>query len=106
YRLLTSQRQANSVATVPTGYPIPKGAPLFAETFINNSKQWDMQSMQGRYVVSIKKGNLILEDDDNKLFPILLPGGKHFDNYKKISAQFSLLKAVKQQAVSSLHSLW
>jgi len=84
YRLLTSQRRANSVTSVPAGYPIPKGAPLFAETFINNSKQWDMQSIQGRYVVSIKKGNLILEDDDNKLFPVLLPGGKQFNNYKLI----------------------
>ena len=40
--------------------------------------------MQGRYRASINKGNLILEDDNNKLFPILLPGVKNFTNFKLI----------------------
>jgi len=90
YRLLTSLRQANNITSVPSSYPIPKGTPLFAETFMNNSKQWDMQSMQGRYLISIKKENLILEDDDNKLFPVLLPGNKNFSDFKLIvNAQLS-----------------
>jgi hypothetical protein len=84
YTVLTLRLGAKHTTSAPPGYPIPKGAPLFAETFTNNSKQWDMQSMQERYLVSIKKGNLILEDDDNKLFPILLPGSKSFNNFKLI----------------------
>src|SRR5262249_36836347 len=84
YTVLISQQVAKHTTSAPPGYPIPKGAPLFAETFMNNSKQWNMQSMPGRYLVSIKKGNLILEDDDNKLFPILLPSSKSFDNFKLI----------------------
>lgn len=84
YIVLTSRQGAKHTTSVSPGYPVPKGAPLFAETFANNSKQWDMQSMPGRYLVSIKNGNLILEDDDNKLFPMLLPGGKNFTNFKLI----------------------
>ncbi len=84
YAVLTLQQGAKHTTSEPPGYPMPKGSPLFAEMFMNNSKQWNMQSMQGRYLVSIKKGNLILEDDDNKLLPVLLPGDKHFDNYKLI----------------------
>lgn len=84
YAALTLQQGGKHTTSVPAGYPIPKGAPLFAETFTNNSQQWDMQSMQGRYLVSINKGNLVLEDDDNKLFPIMLPGAKNFANFKLI----------------------
>ncbi len=82
YALLHLQQGGKQMRRVTHGYPIPKGSPLFAETFMNNDQHWDMQSLQGRYLVSLKKGNLLLEDDDNKLFPILLPGGKHFDNFK------------------------
>ena len=84
YAVLTLQQGGKHTTSAPTGYPIPKGAPLFAETFTNNSQQWNMQSMQGRYLVSINKGNLILEDDDNKLFPMMLPGAKNFANFKLI----------------------
>lgn len=90
YVVLTLPRTGKHTTSVPSGYPIPKGAPLFAETFMDNSQQWDMQSMQGRYQVSIDKKNLILEDDDNKLFPIMLPGAKKFANFKFIiNAMFS-----------------
>ncbi len=84
YTALILQQGEKHTTSVPSSYPIPKGAPLFAETFTNNSQQWDMQSMPGRYLASISKGNLILEDDDNKLFPIMLPGGKNFANFKLI----------------------
>ncbi len=84
YGLLKLRQRANGMTSESPGYPIPKGSPLFTGTFMNNSQQWDMQSMQGKYLVSLNKGNLVLEDDDNKLFPILLPGGKHFDNFKLI----------------------
>jgi hypothetical protein len=90
YGLLTSQQRANTPPSVPATYPIPKGSPLFAETFMNNSKQWNMQSMQGRYLVSMKKGNLLLEDDDNKILPVLLPTTKNFSDFKLIvDAQLS-----------------
>ncbi len=84
YRLLASLQRTNNMTNVPSGYPIPKETPLFAETFTNNNRQWNMQSMQGRYLASIKKGSLILEDDNNKLFPILLPGDKNFSDFKLI----------------------
>jgi len=82
--MLVLQQRVKHTTSAPPGYPIPKGPPLFTETFMNNSKQWDMRSMPGRYLVSIKKGSLTLEDDNNKLFPILLPNAKHFDNFKLI----------------------
>ena len=84
WTLLVLRQTATHTTTVSTGYPIPKATPLFAETFMNNSKQWNMQSMQGRYLVSMKKGNLLLEDDDNRIFPVILPSSKPFGNYKLI----------------------
>lgn len=84
YTMLALQQGGKHTTSVLSGYPIPKGVPIFAEAFMNNNQQWDMQSMQGRYLVSINKGKLILEDDDNKLFPILLPSGKKFTNFKLI----------------------
>lgn len=84
YTVLTSQQGGKHTTSIASSSPIPKESPLFAETFTNNRQQWDMQSIQGRYLVSINKGKLILEDDDNKLFPILLPGGKNLTNFKLV----------------------
>jgi hypothetical protein len=84
YTVLTSLQEGKHTTSVASSSPVPKASPLFAETFTNNRQRWDMQSMQGRYLVSINKGKLILEDDDNKLFPILLPSDKNFTNFKLI----------------------
>ncbi len=84
WTLLVLRQTAVHTTTVSTSYPIPKATPLFAETFMTNSKQWNTQSMQGRYLVSMKKGNLLLEDDDNRIFPVILPSSKPFGNYKLI----------------------
>lgn len=83
YVLLT---RANNVATTqshPTPIPVfkPAGQPLFSDTFQDNSKHWDLTSSTGVFSVKVGSGNLMLEEDNNKLIWELLPGARSFSNF-------------------------
>ena len=54
--------------------PTPSGPLKFADTFADNSKGWDLQSENGAFSVALDHGELVLEDDHNKLLPETVPG--------------------------------
>jgi hypothetical protein len=68
---------------IPTVAPtsVPKGQPLFSDPLINNNAGWDLTSKSGEFSVKIANGSMILEDDNNKLFSELIPGGKNFSDF-------------------------
>ncbi|HYU72944.1 MAG TPA: family 16 glycoside hydrolase [Ktedonobacteraceae bacterium] len=59
----------------------PKGPSLFADTFKNNSKGWNLQSYPGKFSIGLAVGSLTLEDDNNELLWELVPGNKTFSNF-------------------------
>lgn len=59
----------------------PKGQPLFADTFKDNGKQWNLVSEQGKFSAAIRNNSLILEDDDNKLLWEMVPGSVTFSDF-------------------------
>ena len=67
--------------TVTTQYPLPKGTPLFADTFLNDASGWNQQSAPGSYQVVVGNGKMALEDDKNSLLWELLPGERTYDNF-------------------------
>jgi hypothetical protein len=73
-----STSQATLVMT-PT--PIPKGAPLFTDPFLNNNAGWDLTSKAGQFGIKIGGGSMALEDDNNRLFFELLPGNRNFNDF-------------------------
>ncbi|HCI78885.1 MAG TPA: hypothetical protein DHW02_04275 [Ktedonobacter sp.] len=69
-----------STSTTAT-YAMPKGTPLFADTFSSDASGWNLQSVPGTYQVSVGNGKMMLEDDKNSLLWELLPGQQTYDNF-------------------------
>ena len=67
--------------TVTTQYPLPKGTPLFLDTFLNDASGWNLQSVPGSYQIAVGNGKMALEDDKNSLLWELLPGEHTYDNF-------------------------
>lgn len=61
-------------ATTVKPTPTPSVTPLFRDSFQNNNSGWDTTSEAGKFSVKVGSGSLILEDDDHKLLPELIPG--------------------------------
>nr|BBH96081.1 hypothetical protein KTA_42800 [Thermogemmatispora argillosa] len=59
----------------------PTAAPLFSDTFTNNNHGWDLTSVPGRYSVKLGNGQLLLEEDNNRILPEFVPG-KTFDDFR------------------------
>jgi hypothetical protein len=59
----------------------PKGTPLFADTFQNNAKGWNLQSDPPKYSISLSGSSLVLEDDINELLWEALPGNKLYGDF-------------------------
>ena len=68
-----------SPTVAPT--PIPQGKPLFSDPFQNNNAGWDLTSKPGEFSIKISNGSMVLEDDNNKLFSELIPGGRNFNDF-------------------------
>ena len=69
----------------PTGtYPMPKGTPLFADSFVNDTSGWNLQSASGSYSVAVGNGTLTLASDENKLLWELVPGARSFSNFSLV----------------------
>lgn len=68
--------------TIPAGVQTPSITPLFSDSFQNNNAGWDKTSADGAKVTLAGDGKLVLESDNNKLFPELLPGGKTFGDLR------------------------
>ncbi|WP_376796016.1 family 16 glycoside hydrolase [Thermogemmatispora sp.] len=55
--------------------------PLFSDNFANNNHGWDLTSVPGRYSVKLGNGQLVLEEDNNRILPEFVPG-KTFDDFR------------------------
>ena len=82
YAYLKRHSSTTSQVT-PTVAPtsVPKGQPLFSDPLMNNNAGWDLTSKPGEFSVKIANGSMILEDDNNRLFSELIPGGKNFSDF-------------------------
>lgn len=60
----------------------PTTTPLFSDFFKNNNAGWNIKPPAGAKATLAGDGKLILESDDNKVFPELLPGGKTFGDLR------------------------
>lgn len=69
------------VATPTRTYSLPKGTPLFADSFTSDASGWNLQSVPGSYAVSVGNGKLTLEDDKNSLLWELLPREQTYGNF-------------------------
>lgn len=80
YKFLKSNNSANTSQT-PTTIVTPTGTPLFGDKFQDNKAGWDLTQPPGAKI-TLSNGALILESDNNKLLPELLPGGKTFGDFR------------------------
>ena len=62
-------------------YAVPKGPPLFADSFSSDAYGWNLQSSQGKYTVSLGNGVLGLEVEKHNVLWELLPGERTFSNF-------------------------
>jgi hypothetical protein len=81
YKLLKSQNSANTTQNNPPTIVTPTGTPLFGDRFQDNKAGWDLTQPAGAKI-TLANGALVLESDNNKLFPELLPGGKTFSDFR------------------------
>lgn len=74
--------RTSGVAPAPKlAYPIPKSAPLFADSFVNDAFGWNLQSVPGDYAVAVGNGTLTLVDDNHTLLWDLLPGERTYGDF-------------------------
>lgn len=83
YRLILHNSRTTATST-PTGPAIvtPNTTPLFSDSFKNNSAGWDTNPAKGAKITLANNGKMVLESDNNQLFPELLPGGKTFGDFR------------------------
>lgn len=81
YTSYKSHSQNSDVITTPTIVSTPTVIPLFCDSFTNNNTGWDLTSLAGKFSVKVGGGSMVLEDDNNKLLPELLPG-KSFTDFR------------------------
>jgi predicted nucleic acid-binding Zn ribbon protein len=62
-------------------YPLPRGTPLFSDSFFSDASGWNLQSSPGNYTVTLNNGVLGLQVEKNKLLWELLPGERAFSNF-------------------------
>ena len=67
-------QNSNATNATPSVVSTPTVTPLFSDPFVNNNTGWDLSSLPGKFSVKVGGGSMVLEDDDNKLLPEILPG--------------------------------
>lgn len=80
YKFLKSNNSANNTQA-PLTIVTPNGTPLFGDKFQDNKANWDLTQPPGAKI-TLSNGALVLESDNNKLYPELLPGGKTFGDFR------------------------
>lgn len=78
----SSNAPTQTQTSTSTATATPSTPPLFKDTFQNNNSGWDLTSEAGKFSVKVGGGTLVLEDDENRLLPELIPGGKTFSNFR------------------------
>jgi hypothetical protein len=81
YTYYKSHIQNSNAIVTPTKVSTPSVVPLFSDSFTNNKTGWDLSSLPGKFSVKVGDGSLVLEDDENKLLPEVLPG-KGFADFR------------------------
>src|SRR5205823_11554020 len=83
YLYVKGQPSTTSTQTISTTAPtqIPQGKPLFSDPLLINNMDWDLTGKPGEFSVKIGNASMVLEDDNNKLFSELIPGGRNFSNF-------------------------
>jgi hypothetical protein len=81
----------NTASVTPTAVTIvtPSIKPLFSDQFQNNANKWNLSSSPGQYSVSISGGQMVLEDDHNKLLWEILPGQTFADFRLDVDAKLT-----------------
>lgn len=82
YTYLKHHTTPAATVLTPTPTATPSGPPLFSDTFQNNNSGWDLTSEPGKFSVKVGNGTLVLEDDENRLLPELVPSDKSFSNFR------------------------
>jgi hypothetical protein len=80
YTVLNKHNTVTPPTTAVTG-GAQKAAPLFADTFKNNTKGWSLQADPGKFSISLAASSLVLEDDNNELLWEPLPGNKIYGDF-------------------------
>jgi hypothetical protein len=62
-------------------YALPKGTPLFADSFSSDVYGWNLQSSPGKYTVTLGNGVLGLNVEKHNVLWELLPGERTFSNF-------------------------
>jgi hypothetical protein len=78
----THYQNSSAMSVTPTVVVTPTAVPLFSDSFDNNNKMgWDLTSYPGKFSVKVGGGMLVVEDDQNKLLPEVVPG-KSFTDFR------------------------
>ena len=62
-------------------YALPKGTPLFADSFSSDESGWNLQSSPGNFTVTLGNSVLGLKVEKHNLLWELLPGERTFSNF-------------------------
>lgn len=76
-----NQSDTAGAKSKPTVITTPTLKPLFSDSFTGNATGWDLTSNAGQFSVKVGGGSMVLEDDENKLLPEVLPG-KSFSDFR------------------------
>lgn len=81
YTLLNTHSAVTVAPTSVATGGVPKGTPLFTDTFKNNVNGWSLQADPPHFSIALAGNALVLEDDNNDLLWEPLPGNKTFGDF-------------------------
>jgi len=90
YFFLLKNQGQNTVTVTPTvAIVTPSIKPLFSDDFQNNVNKWNLSGSPGQYSVSLGGGQMVLEDDHNKLLWEIVPGQTFADFRLDVDAKLT-----------------
>ena len=82
-------------------YAVPKGTPLFADSFSSDAYGWNLQSSQGKYTVTLGNGVLGLKVEKHNVLWELVPGERTFSNFT-LTVELSSAREIRITATESI----
>ncbi len=90
YFFFFKNQDQNPVPATPTvAIVTPSVKPLFSDNFQNNANKWNLTSSPGQYSVTVGGGQMVLEDDHNKLLWEIVPGQTFADFQLEVDAKLT-----------------
>lgn len=90
YFFLAGDQGQHTPAVTPTAAIVtPSVRPLFGDNFQDNAKKWIIAGIPGQYSVSVGGGQMVLEDDHNKLLWEIVPGQTFSDFRLDVDAKLT-----------------